>query len=210
MVFMADSIRGAALAGDCDIDVGLHVNFTEEFTDPETPQAIRVAHNRIRRFLRLSKYALLLYNPLLAADFSTVFRAQYEAFRLLYGRLPSHIDGHQHMHLCSNVLMQRILPAGTNVRRSFSFRPGQKGFFNRAYRSIVDRQLAHRHRLTDYFFSIAPNLSVEKLVPIFKLATTHSVELMVHPELRHEYDFLMSEAFFDALSEVPLADYRAN
>lgn len=210
MVFMADSKRGATLARACGVDTGLHVNFSEEFSAPDVPADIRRAHDRIRSFLRRNKYALLVYNPLLKADFALVFKAQLEEFRKLFGRDPSHIDGHQHMHLCTNMLLQNLLPEGAIVRRSFSFRPGQKSVVNRAYRSLVDRRLARRHRLTDYFFAISLNLSIEKLQPIFDLAQEKTVELMVHPEVKREYDFLMTPAFAAAISSVRRGNYLWN
>ena len=44
------------------------------------------------------------------------------------------------MHLATNVLAQRILPAGFKVRRSFSFQAGEKSSVNRWYRAAVDRR----------------------------------------------------------------------
>ena len=128
MVFMEDSERAAELALSSGIDVGLHVNLSERFSAGAVPVRLRDYHDQICRFLTASKYALLLYHPWLAGKFRYVFEAQYAEFLRLYGRAPSHFDGHQHMHLASNMLIQRILPAGTKVRRSFSFRPGEKSF----------------------------------------------------------------------------------
>src|SRR5262245_3718285 len=65
MVFMQDSERAAALAKASGLDVGLHINFTENFTGPNVPQQLRREHERTGRFLRRSNYALLLYNPFL-------------------------------------------------------------------------------------------------------------------------------------------------
>src|SRR5262245_55339258 len=89
MVFMADSERAAILAKDWQVDVGLHINFTESFTGPSVPQPLRRDHARIRRFLRLNKYALLIYNPFLRNAFRAVFEAQFEEFARLYGREPT-------------------------------------------------------------------------------------------------------------------------
>jgi chitin disaccharide deacetylase len=207
MVFMDDSERAAEIARSTAIDVGLHVNLSEEFTGRPVPPSVRAAQDRVRRFLKRSKYSLLLYNPLLRADFSTLFRAQWDAFVSLYGRAPSHIDGHQHLHLCTNMLVQRILPRGMKVRRSFTFQSGQKNPLNRAYRAWVDRVLARRHTTTDFFFATSQHLSVERLRPIFALSATSSVELMVHPEVPAEYDLLMSDRYAAALASVQLGDF---
>ncbi len=93
MVFMSDSNRAAQLAEKYELDVGLHLNFSEAFTSNSAPQAVISAHTRIRRFLCLNKYAQLLYNPLLTKPFELVVTAQLEEFDRLYSRIPSHIDG---------------------------------------------------------------------------------------------------------------------
>jgi hypothetical protein len=71
MVFMSDSRRAAKLAKDYQLDdVGLHLNFSEEFTDPKCPETLKQRHKRIIKFFRQSKYAQLLYNPFLRQAFA--------------------------------------------------------------------------------------------------------------------------------------------
>lgn len=196
MVFMEDSERAAALAKQLGMSVGLHLNFSQEFTsNRDKPAWLVRAHQAVVRFLRLSKYSLLLYNPVLRKQFRQVFDAQVQEFLRLYGRPPSHYDGHQHMHLCSNMLLDRVLPEGQRVRRSFSFGPGEKSLVNRVYRRLVDRQLARRHRLTDYFFALSQQLHWGQFDRTVGLARSASVELMVHPEWPTEKALLNSEAF---------------
>lgn len=209
MVFMGDSERAAKLALESGIELGLHINLSERFTANSVPARLRECHNRICGFLTTSKYALLIYHPLLRRQFRYVIEAQQAEFLRLYGREPSHLDGHQHMHLASNVLLENMLPQGTKVRRSFSFRAGEKNWLNRYYRATVDRRLAKRHRLTDYFFSIAQYLDLDRLGGIIQLAKEANVELMTHPHLQKEYDFLMDEEFSRALSAVRVAGYDA-
>jgi predicted glycoside hydrolase/deacetylase ChbG (UPF0249 family) len=209
MVFMADSTRGAKLATELGIDVGLHMNFSEPFTGSGIPEHIWHAHNRVRRFLCANKYALILYHPLLKSAFTLVFQAQAKEFLRLFGRTPSHVDGHQHMHLCSNILLQGLIPKGATVRRSFSFRLGQKSCFNRAYRACVDQLLQMNYQTTDFFFALSQHLPVARLTPIVGLARTHSVELMVHPQVGREYDCLMSEAYAAAVNNVQVGSYAS-
>jgi chitin disaccharide deacetylase len=209
MVFMEDSDRAAALAREQGIDVGLHINFSERFSADAVPERLRERHDRICGFLMRNKYALLLYHPGLCGHFRSVFEAQHAEFVRLYGRQPSHLDGHQHKHLASNVLLQRILPEGTKVRRSFSFSAGEKSLFNRIYRSVVDRSLARRHRLTDYFFALPHHMAPARFERVLDLARQASVELMVHPEIEREYDYLMSDDYGRAVSRVRLAGYDA-
>jgi chitin disaccharide deacetylase len=204
MVFMEDSGRAAALAIASGLDVGLHINFTESFTGPDVPPSLRVNHERIRGFLRASKYALILYNPFLRSAFRELFAAQVNEFARLYGRTPSRFDGHQHMHLCTNMILDRLLPAGTRVRRSFSFNAGEKGFLNRYYRTLIDRRLAARHRIGDFFFILVHHLPLSRLQRVVELARTNDVELMTHPAVPIEWEALWSDEFADAKAAVQL------
>ena len=209
MVFMVDSERAAQLALASGLETGLHLNFSESFSAPAVPPPVREDHDRIRRFLTAGKYALLFYHPFLRQRFQRLLAAQYAEFKRLYGREPAHWDGHQHLHLASNLLLENLLPAGTRVRRSFSFRPGEKSKINRLYRAAVDRRLARRHRLTDYFFALAQQLGPHRLEQVLQLARDANVELMTHPQVQNEYDFLMSDNYGRAVAGVQLAGYEA-
>ena len=207
MVFMQDSHRAAAIAKEASLDVGLHLNLTQPFTGEVSDERLHGAHLRIIRFLRASKYALLFYNPFLRDSFRNVYHAQVAEFERLYGRPPSHIDGHQHMHLCANMLFGEIIPMGTTVRRSFTFFPGEKDFINRFYRRWVDRKLARRHRLTDYFFDLSQHLAPQKLARVARFASSASVELMTHPVRPAEYELLLSDVFQKLLEGVEMKGY---
>ena len=205
MVFAEDSERAAALALDRSIDVGLHLNFTSPFTAAAVPPALADDQRRIARYLRLHRYAQSLFNPALIACFEHVAAAQINEFRRLYGVDPVRIDGHHHMHLCANVLRQRLLPPGTIVRRNFSFQPGEKGMVNRAYRRFVDHRLARRHRLVDFLFSLAPIQPAPRLHRIVSLARHRVVELETHPAQRDEFGFLTTGQLFESTGDLRLA-----
>jgi predicted glycoside hydrolase/deacetylase ChbG (UPF0249 family) len=209
MVFMEDSARAAELAKETAIDVGLHLNLGESFSRNDVPQQLRVRHERIVKFLRGGRYHQLLYHPLLRQAFREVYDAQAAEFERLYGKPPSHIDGHRHLHLCSNVLLDGIIPSGQRVRRSFSFWPGEKGAFNRAYRRFVDWKLSRKYRLTDYFFALSQYLQHERLIRISHLARDASVELMTHPVIRTEHAFLASDRFGAFLKGLKLDTYAS-
>src|SRR5271157_1750785 len=65
MVFMEDSERAAYLAKETGIDVGLHLNFTEIFSDNIASPSLREAQARTSRFLNRSNFAVLFFNPIL-------------------------------------------------------------------------------------------------------------------------------------------------
>ena len=198
MVFMRDSERAAELAKANQIDVGLHLNFSESFTGNHSSKAL-IDNHRIALFLTRNKYAPLLYNPFLREEFACSCQAQLEEFVRLFGQLPSHLDGHHHMHLCANILLSKVIPAGMKMRRNFSFWPGEKSPFNRAYRGLVDRWLARKYRLPDYFFDLSQCMRKNKFDRVLTLAKSGNVELMTHPVLCSELEYLMSDRFGELL-----------
>jgi hypothetical protein len=191
MVFMEDSERAAAVAREQGIDAGLHFNFTTPFSAPGCPPPVRERQQAIAAYLRRHTLAQIAFNPWLARSFEYVVAVQREEFRRLYGEEAERMDGHHHMHLCSNVLLGGGLRPGTIVRRSFSFQAGEKSLGHRFYRRAVDRLLARRHRLTDFFFSLPPLDPPGRLQRIFSLAREFAVEVETHPVNPEEYRFLM-------------------
>jgi predicted glycoside hydrolase/deacetylase ChbG (UPF0249 family) len=210
MVFMQDSERSADLAKENELDVGLHLNFAEPFSNRNHSSKLRDSHARTIRYLMGNKYAQLFYNPFLREEFAYSCKAQFDEFARLYGRPPSHIDGHHHMHLCSNVLLSSFIPARTRIRRNFSFWPGEKSWLNRTYRALVDRRLARRYRLVDYFFDLSQSISEKKLDRVAALAKSSTVELMTHPIDPMESEYLMSEALGAMLQRLDMAAMRSS
>jgi predicted glycoside hydrolase/deacetylase ChbG (UPF0249 family) len=207
MVFMEDSERAAELANRNGLDVGLHLNFDEQFTGHSLPGTLQDCHNRTARFLTRSKFSQVLYNPLLAGAFAYSYQKQADEFVRLFRQSPSHIDGHHHMHLCVNLLLSKVIPAGMKMRRNFSFWPGEKGWLNRTYRGLVDRWLAHRYRLPDYFFDLTQCIREKKLDRVAALAKSNSVELMTHPIVQAEADYLMSNEFQEFVQCLEVGGY---
>jgi predicted glycoside hydrolase/deacetylase ChbG (UPF0249 family) len=207
MVFMEDSMRAADLAGESGIDVGLHLNFTQKLTQRLRNQPLSDYHDRITGFLTRNRYNFLVFNPMLRKQFEYVYRAQLEEFVRLYGGPPSHIDGHHHMHLCANVLVDGLIPKGQKIRRNFTFALGEKNLLNRTYRSLIDRWLARRYIITDHLFSLSELIQNGKLERALELAKTSSVELETHPELAEELKWLMGNAYTKAVSNLQTGTY---
>ena len=139
----------------------------------------------------MHRLAPVAYHPGLAASFEYVVQAQLEEFERLFGAPASRVDGHHHMHLCTNVIKQELLPAGVIVRRNLSFGRSEKGFLNRAVRRWQDRRLARRHRMTDFFFDLQPLEPRKRLAEILELAARFDVEMETHPIRDDEYRFLI-------------------
>jgi chitin disaccharide deacetylase len=207
MVFMQDSERSADLAKENGLDVGLHLNFAEPFSDRDHSNKLREFQERTIRYLMGNKYAQLFYNPFLREEFAYSYKAQSEEFARLYGKPPSRVDGHHHMHLCSNVLFSSFIPAGIRIRRNFSFWPGEKSWLNRTYRALVDRWLNRRYRLLDYFFDLSQSINEKKLERVASLAESRNVELMTHPVVQTESDYLLSNDFLANFKRVEVRGY---
>ena len=113
------------------------------------------------------------------------------------------------MHLCTNMLVDRLIPLGSAVRRSFSFSRGEKGVLNRWYRRLVDAILVRRYACTHYFFSIPSANHTERLRHIVSLAESCDVELMVHPERPQEFAFLMTDTYLKIISPINRGSYAS-
>jgi len=209
MVYMEDSERAARIALEHGLDAGLHLNLTTAFTARHVAGHLNEHHQRICKYLGGSRFAQVMFHPGLARSFAYAVNSQIDEFHRIYGAAPKRIDGHHHMHLCANVLLAKLLPAGTVARRNFSFQAGEKGALNRWYRRQTDRRLAKRHKLTDYFYSLPPLDVSGRLEKIFRLASENSVEVETHPVNAVEREFLMGDSIGQLTNLLPIVDFRS-
>lgn len=205
MVFMEDSERGAAIARERGIDAGLHLNFTTPFSAPKCSPRLAEHVHKLAMHLRSHRFGRILYHPGLARSFEYAVAAQIEEFQRLYGQVPDRLDGHHHMHLNANVLLGKLLPAGTIVRRNETFLASEKGLLNRLYRKSLDGLLVRRHRIVDFFFTLAPIQPVSRLQRIFSLSRDSVIELETHPVDPDEFRLLMSEEIFTQIGSLQIA-----
>jgi predicted glycoside hydrolase/deacetylase ChbG (UPF0249 family) len=205
MVFMEDSERAATIARERGIDAGLHLNFTTEFSASNVSRRLVENQQRIAEYLLQRRFNRIIFHPGLRRSFEHVIAAQREEFLRLYGAHAQRLDGHHHMHLCANVLIGKLLPTGTVVRRNFTFERGQKSLVNRLYRQAVDHQLAKRHRVVDFLFSLPPFESQKRLDRICSLARRSVVELEAHPVHPDEYRFLTGADVTRLTGDFPIA-----
>lgn len=209
MVFMQDSERAADLARANGVDVGLHLNLSQLYDGDVPSPRISDEQKKIVRFMRGSKYAVLIYHPGLRTQFRSVYQAQLNEFFRLYGKAPSHVDGHQHRHLCANILLGDVIPRGQKIRRNFSYWPGEKRWVNRLYRCVTDRLLARRYKMTDFFFSLAECLRASRVSRVAELAKKSDVELMAHPVNQDEHAWLTGRHSRQLTNGVQLLSFAA-
>src|SRR5438270_10961835 len=97
MVFMEDSERAAAITRDQGIDVGLHLNFTSQFSASRISSQLAAHHQRLSQYLLRSRLSQVVFEPGLTRSFEYVVAAQRCEFTRLYGKEPERLDGHHHM-----------------------------------------------------------------------------------------------------------------
>lgn len=209
MVFMADSERAAALAKHENLETGLHFNVVLPYAASGVPDSLRAAQETAARFFRRGPWTQVVYNPFIAKAVATAFASQLEEFRRLFGNEPAHINGHRHFHLSLNMIFGGVLPAGSAVRRSFTFYKGEKRLLNRWYRRMIDTWLLKRHVSTDAFFSPEPVSDLPRLEKIVGLSRTGCVELVVHPWNPGQYALLTGEQFSRLVGATDLGGFLA-
>ena len=207
MTFMSDSERAAKIALKHGIPVGLHLNFTEPLTAPGVDSLVLSEHGTLTNVFNRTRLSLLVPNPFLLRSLCSVFESQLREFIRLYQRPPTHFDGHRHFHLCSNMLLAAPIPKGQKVRRTFSFTVREKGLANWLYRRAVNRWVLGRYRTTDYFFALSQRMIDDRFARVARLARQAAVELMTHPVVPKERDFLLDPDFERQLSGVTLKSY---
>lgn len=210
MVFMQDSGRAAQLAQNNNIPVGFHLNFTEPLSQNSIPTRLLKRHETLMAFFLKHKYARVLYAPSLTEDIDYCFKAQYDQFSALYQKSPTHIDGHHHIHLCSNLVFGNILPKGCKLRRSFTFTQKESNLINSMYRKLVDFIIARKHITVHYFTSLGTddNSIITRLDHVDKMPINYNVELMVHVDIISQYLFLKTDLYFNLISKIPKGSYE--
>jgi hypothetical protein len=205
MVFMQDSERAANIARERGIDAGLHLNFTTPFSAPGCSGRLADRQRELAAYLQSHRFGRAIFHAGLVRSFDYVVAAQIEEFHRLYQRAPNRLDGHHHMHLCANVLFGKLLPVGTIIRRNESFLASEKGLLNRLYRRVLDSILVRRHRIVDFFFTLAPIKPPARLQRIFSLSREFAVELETHPVDPEEYRLLTSDEIFNKIGNLQIA-----
>ena len=208
MVFMEDSERAATLALKNNLEVGLHLNFTEQFISRDVPLNIHNRQGNVASYLKKERISRVIFNPFLRESIEYLFQVQLEEFTRLFKRSPDFINGHHHVHLCANVLASRLIPKGLRIRRTFTFNKGEKSFLNRVYRYILNLWISKNYITTDSFFALDWENNCSSLLDIFKRTESENVEIVVHPENSIEFTLLLSDQFKSPLGSVQLSSFK--
>jgi len=107
------------------------------------------------------------------------------------------------------MIIGKVLPPGSAVRRSFTFYKGEKSFLNRGFRYLVDSWLQKSFVTTDSFFGLTPTDNFPRLMKIVNLSKKAHVELMVHPWKPDEFAILIGKEFRNLIAEVQLGNFAS-
>lgn len=206
MVYMNDSERAAEIARSRELPVGLHLNVTQAFEDPATPPEVRERQVSLVRYFASRRLRRFTFNPAVSARARRCVEDQLERFRELFGREPSHIDGHNHGHLSPTVLL--TLPKGMRVRTGLTGESSSlRALPGRSRHALISR----RQLTTDYFLAIdrlGASPREQRIEQLFAPAEHARVEVMVHPDRDYDFAILMSDAWKRALAQRRLGSFE--
>jgi predicted glycoside hydrolase/deacetylase ChbG (UPF0249 family) len=191
--------------------VGLHLNLIEPFAAPDVPAGIAATQRRVVRRLSSRRAGTQLYHPTWARDFEQCIADQLARFEELYGRAPTHVDGHQHMHLAFNALLARALRPVGKCRRPVNRTALESPPRKRAARALVDRLVRVRFATTDWCMSIRPlhpALGGAGITHELRRAEHGSLELLVHPGYADERAVLGSPDWGALLAPYRLGSFE--
>lgn len=91
----ANAAKAATTAGAAGLPLGLHLNLTEGFL----PAVSSLSDRNGQRLGKFGLRAALAAGQVARKDIAREIRRQFERFIALTGELPSHVDGHHHIHV---------------------------------------------------------------------------------------------------------------
>ena len=210
MVFMAGSEAAAQLASEREVPAGLHINLTQPFNGSAVDGAVGRRQAQIAAHFAGPNWRRWGISPVWFAEIERAIAEQLAGFHDLYGREPSHFDGHEHIQQSIGVLAARTLPSGAKMRPSFTFLPGDKTFPNRSVRGVVNRVMRTRFRSPRYFFSLRdmhPALGGVALEEKLALSGGSTVEVMTHPARDDEREILLDPSWIQLVAQRNLGTY---
>jgi chitin disaccharide deacetylase len=210
MVWMSDSERAGRLARDNALPLGLHLNLIEPYTAVDVPAAVADTQRRVVGRIHAAGRRAFVYHPAWAADFRRCIADQLSAFHAVYGRAPTHVDGHQHQHLLPNALFCGALAPVGRCRRPVN-RPGTESRpYKHAVRDIQAAMVRLRFATTRWCLSIRalePALGGAGIEAGVARAAADTVEIMVHPGWADEQAILLGDRWPTIISGQRLGSF---
>jgi chitin disaccharide deacetylase len=212
LVYMEDSDRAAELALEAKLPVGLHLNLTDPFTDPSANATQRARQLLVCKLFAAWRFRLRswTFDPRIRKQVEGAISDQLERFHELYGQPPTHLDGHNHVHVCPNVALAASLASIEKMRDGLSTWPSIRTAMGAA-RALRRALVSRRFLRTRYFLDIAllhRDFDPQERTERVGRAGRASLEVMAHPGFPHEQRSLMSRDWGQLVEALPLGSYR--
>jgi predicted glycoside hydrolase/deacetylase ChbG (UPF0249 family) len=205
MLFMKDSVRASEMAREHGLPVGLHINFTREFAETGGRTALNYHQKRLVTYFAKSKFIRVIYNPAIRNSIFYSFVSQYDEFIRIFMKTPTHIDGHHHIHLCSNIICDNIIPKKVKIRPRLCGRGGEKNILAILSGKLIDYIIQQRYTVIGSVYKLG--CSDSELSEIVNRAAVQDVELITHPARLEEYEYLKSESYARLISRALRGSY---
>jgi chitin disaccharide deacetylase len=208
MMHMADSERAAARALELGLPTGLHLNLTQPYDGPAVQARAREMQARVvARFGHLRRRDRLLLNLAQWRSVRYCVEDQLECFRRLYEREPTHVDGHNHVHLNPAVLL--AIPAHLHVRTA-THPPTPCTPIDLA-RLARHAAIRARYGSTNLVFDVTavhPRLGGSGLERCLAIARRRSLELITHPAHVAQAGLLRSPEWIASIADLRLGTFE--
>lgn len=203
MVWMRDSERGAALASDRGVPLGLHLNLTLPFAAVDVPDEVRERQAALVHSFDSDGWRDDRRPPVSEELLRAAIDDQLARYRELCGE-PTHINGHHHVHVHRAVL--DLLPPQIPIR------PIMRVPARAASRlDARERRIARRFRgprLALGFEHLHPSLGGEGFETLEPARSPIAIEVMTHPQRREELEALLSPQWRELVAGMPCGSYR--
>ena len=193
MVFCTASPNAARVAMESKMPVGLHLNLTDLFSSEDAPSESRRRQAAVAKRMIARAWTRYVWWPDLAADVDATISDQLQEFRSLFSQSPTHLDGHHHIHLATNVLLSRTLGNFSAVRLPFSTEGWSRGLAATSVRGVQREYIQRRFRTTERFYSLQQFVEHHETIwASMNWRGDQAVEVECHPESEDDHRVLGS------------------
>lgn len=214
MVFMADSERAAEVAREESVPTGLHLNLSQRFDGETVPAKAQDHHERALTQFRDPARARWRFTRAAHRAATLTIRDQLAEFRRIYGRPPTHVDSHHHVHVSPSVFLSPALTPGSRVRQTRSPAPHAPRVWAgpRVARRVKHRLLSSRFHTTQRFWAIDdvhPARGGSGFDRAASIVHREPVEIMCHPSFAEDLPLLLDQPWLDFVRSTPSGSYEA-
>jgi chitin disaccharide deacetylase len=201
MVWMKDSPRAAGIAIERALPLGLHLNLTLPFSGLDMSRSVQERQLRLTEIFTRDGWWREAGRPVDRKLLHAAIEDQVERFCKQFGQ-PTHIDGHHHVHLYDAVL--DLLPQRWPIRPPLRTLAQVDARPNRR-----EGRLHRRFRAPDLAFTLGSlqPATGDGVLKALDCARRLCVEVVAHPLVAEDMEFLLSTGWRATLDSLTLGSY---